>query len=328
MRVCDRVCVCVVGGDSPSSIIYRKPSCICDFQRRAEGAQPSNTDLPPPDYSSLLLSSLCLHHLTLLSSSSPSLLFLGPRALSSFFSASDHNPLINLHSFFSASSSVHLPPLSFTPSCSPLALCLVHNLSSPPLPHHFPSLSLSLSYFFFISFLLSPSSSTSFALHFHDASRPHLYSPHLSLSFPLLSSRLLFSSIVTSISPLLSSHHPLSSPPPPAPVISIQKEKKKGNGRGGKGDDDRARRRRRRSVNSPQRVNIQIIHIPLRWISGRGSRSFFPSRHDFPIVLSCAGSFDKDSFLISFLNVSDFWWCPRLLQSLHVLVCGWVLTDE
>lgn len=220
------MCVCV-GGDSPSSIIYRKPSCICDFQRQAEGAQPSNTDLPPPDYSSLLLSSLCLHHLTLLSSSSPSLLFLGPPALSSFLPASDYNPLINLHSFLSASISVYLPPLSFTHSCSPFALRLAHDLSPPPLPHHFPSLSLSLSCFFFISFLLSPSSSTSFALPFHDASRPHLYSSHLSLSFPLLSSCLLFSSTVTSISPLLSSHHPLSSPPPPAPVISIQKEKKK-----------------------------------------------------------------------------------------------------
>lgn len=43
--VCLSLCVCAcVGGDSPSSIIYRKPSCICDFQRQAEKAQQSSTD--------------------------------------------------------------------------------------------------------------------------------------------------------------------------------------------------------------------------------------------------------------------------------------------
>lgn len=127
-----------VGGDSPSSIIYRKPSCICDFQRQAEKAQQSSTDLPLSSSYPFVCSLFSLLLLLHLSSSTP------------FASLHLKPPLV-----FPSANLVLRPLrllLTFPPSSPLIVLNLSHlqsqfvrggrpslSLSPPPCPHLYPS---------------------------------------------------------------------------------------------------------------------------------------------------------------------------------------------
>ncbi len=163
MCVCMCVCVCV-GGDSPSSIIYRKPSCICDFQRQAEKAQQSSTDLLY--FSSQLLLSRPL--ISLSAAFSPLLLrfslFLRPNT-TFFSSVYDVFSSLSRFSLFSTIifvlplilSSCLQPFLPSSPSCPRLSPTFTSFFSSFPLYTTFSS---------FISVLFSTVYNLSF-LHRH-----------------------------------------------------------------------------------------------------------------------------------------------------------------